>query len=57
MAIVIVEAECDDKTAEVEEEEEEEGRKLCSCVFSLITSSYDGGGLVGRTQKNVIIKM
>lgn len=42
VAIVIVEAECEDVAQK--EEEEEEGRRLCSCVFSLITSSYDGGG-------------
>lgn len=45
--IVIVVAECDDKPedgVQEGEEEEEEGRTLCSCVFSLITSSYDGGG-------------
>lgn len=41
VAIVIVEAGCND---EKEEEEEEEGRRPCSCVFSLITSSYEGGG-------------
>lgn len=39
VAIVIAEAGCND-----EEEEEEEGRRPCSCVFSLITSSYEGGG-------------
>lgn len=43
VAIVIVEGECEDEEEEGEEEEQE-GRTPCSCVFCLITSSYDGGG-------------
>ena len=44
VAMVVVEIGRVKDEDEVEEEEEEEGRRTCSCVFSLITSSYEGGG-------------